>query len=315
MGFYNYTYHLLVFIREVFTLLLIFSIFAFTNFQASLIASIFLLFLTILYVKYVKPIIKTRSINNQIFRKNMSQSIMEAFKAIQDIKIYNKELYVKKNFLENVNKFEYKEVEKDLKRKVVFKEAEIINSLYSGAINVGIQPNVIIDFARIYGFQIDFQRDIWKNDRFQIIYETFSPNVNETPLKNERLGLGLSVVSDEIGPAQEDYVDLNLSYTIPFTESTELSFGLKAGFHNLSTDWSKGMMFDSADAAFSQNISLFSPTIGAGLYMHSNKWYLGMSIPNFLVNDPVAIFLTINSIGIISTSLTSCSLIFNLLTK
>ena len=106
MGFYNYTYHLLVFIREVFTLLLIFSIFAFTNFQASLIASIFLLFLTILYVKYVKPIIKTRSINNQIFRKNMSQSIMEAFKAIQDIKIYNKELYVKKNFLENVNKFE-----------------------------------------------------------------------------------------------------------------------------------------------------------------------------------------------------------------
>ena len=74
---------------------------------------------------------------------------------------------------ENVNKFEYKEVEKDLKRKVIFKEAEIVNSLYSGAINVGIQPNVIIDFARIYGFQIDFQRDIWKNDRFQIIYETF----------------------------------------------------------------------------------------------------------------------------------------------
>ena len=106
-----------------------------------------------------------------------------------------------------------------------------------------------------------------------------------SPLKNERLGLGLSVVSDEIGPAQEDYVDLNLSYTIPFTESTELSFGLKAGFHNLSTDWSKGMMFDSADAAFSQNISLFSPTIGAGLYMHSNKWYLGMSIPNFLVTE------------------------------
>ena len=72
-----------------------------------------------------------------------------------------------------VDKFKYKEVDKELKRKVVFKESEIINSLYSSAINVGIQPNVIIDFARIYGFQIDFQRDIWKNDRFQIIYETF----------------------------------------------------------------------------------------------------------------------------------------------
>ena len=106
-----------------------------------------------------------------------------------------------------------------------------------------------------------------------------------SPLKNDRLGLGLSVVSDEIGPAQEDYVDVNLSYTIPFTESAELSFGLKAGFHNLSTDWSKGMIFDPSDTAFSQNISLFSPTIGAGLYMHSSKWYLGMSIPNFLVTE------------------------------
>lgn len=75
--------------------------------------------------------------------------------------------------IDNVDKFKYKEVDKELKRKVVFKESEIINSLYSSAINVGIQPNVIIDFARIYGFQIDFQRDIWKNDRFQIIYETF----------------------------------------------------------------------------------------------------------------------------------------------
>ncbi len=106
MGFYNYSYHLFVFVREVFTLLLIFLIFAFTNFHASLIISIFLLVLIIFYLRYVKPIIKIRSVNNQIFRKNMSQSIMEAFKAIQDIKIYNKELYVKKNFLENVNKFE-----------------------------------------------------------------------------------------------------------------------------------------------------------------------------------------------------------------
>ena len=106
MGFYNYSYHLFIFVREVFTLLLIFSIFAFTNFHASLIISVFLLTLIILYLRYVKPTIKIRSVNNQIFRKNMSQSIIEAFKAIQDIKIYSKELYVKKNFLDNVNKFE-----------------------------------------------------------------------------------------------------------------------------------------------------------------------------------------------------------------
>ena len=96
--------------REVFTLLLIFSIFAFTNFNASLIISIFLLTLIILYLRYVKPIIKIRSVNNQIFRKNMSQSIMEAFKAIQDIKIYKKEIYVKKFFwkiLINLNRIHF----------------------------------------------------------------------------------------------------------------------------------------------------------------------------------------------------------------
>ena len=72
-----------------------------------------------------------------------------------------------------IDNFEYTEIEKNLTKIITHKEAEISNSLYSAAIDIDIQPNVIIDFARIYGFQIDFQRDIWKNDSFQIIYETF----------------------------------------------------------------------------------------------------------------------------------------------
>ena len=59
--------------------------------------------------------------------------------------------------IDNLNQFKFKEVSKDLKREVVFKESEITNSLYSSAINEGIQPNIIIEFARVYGFQIDFQ--------------------------------------------------------------------------------------------------------------------------------------------------------------
>ncbi len=51
--------------------------------------------------------------------------------------------------------------------------------MYSSAINKGIEPNIIIEFARIYGFQVDFQRDIWKNDSFQIIYETFLDSNNK----------------------------------------------------------------------------------------------------------------------------------------
>ena len=79
------------------------------------------------------------------------------------------------NFSRNTatDDFEYKEIEKNLKQVIVFKEAEITSSLYSSAIDIGIQPNVIIDFARIYGFQVDFQRDIWKDDSFQLVYETF----------------------------------------------------------------------------------------------------------------------------------------------
>ena len=73
----------------------------------------------------------------------------------------------------NTDKFQYKEIQKSLKRVVSYKESTITNSLYESSIKNGIQPNVIIDFARVYGFQVDFQRDIWKNDSFQLMYETF----------------------------------------------------------------------------------------------------------------------------------------------
>ena len=73
-----------------------------------------------------------------------------------------------------LDKFEYKEINKNLNKLIVYKESIITNSLYNSATSVGIEPNIIIEFARIYGFQIDFQRDIWKNDSFQIVYETFS---------------------------------------------------------------------------------------------------------------------------------------------
>ena len=83
------------------------------------------------------------------------------------------------NRKDGLDKFEQKEISKNLDQLIVYKEAIITNSLYSSAINVGIEPNVIIEFARIYGFQIDFQRDIWKNDSFQIVYESFLDKNNK----------------------------------------------------------------------------------------------------------------------------------------
>ena len=73
--------------------------------------------------------------------------------------------------------FVSKILEKNLNKILTYKESKIDSSLYQSALNLKIKPNIIIEFARLYGFQVDFQRDIWKNDSFQIIYEEF---LNET---------------------------------------------------------------------------------------------------------------------------------------
>ena len=69
--------------------------------------------------------------------------------------------------------FEKKIIITNLNKKIVFKEGKILQSLYKTAIDLNIKPNIIIEFARIYGFQVDFQRDLRKNDNFQIMYEVF----------------------------------------------------------------------------------------------------------------------------------------------
>ena len=75
--------------------------------------------------------------------------------------------------------FEKKKIITNLKKRIIFKEGKILQSLYKTAIDLNIQPNIIIEFARIYGFQVDFQRDIRKNDNFQIMYEVFENDNNQ----------------------------------------------------------------------------------------------------------------------------------------
>ena len=69
--------------------------------------------------------------------------------------------------------FEKKIILTNLNKRIIFKEGKILQSLYKTALDLNVQPNIIIEFARIYGFQVDFQRDIRKNDNFQIMYEVF----------------------------------------------------------------------------------------------------------------------------------------------
>jgi len=114
------------------------------------------------------------------------------------------------------------------------------------------------------------------------------------PLSNEKMGLGFNVISDQLGPSTQTYVDLAYSYQFNISESTKLSFGMDAGGSFLNVDFSKGTFRNPGEPILdSEIISKFYPTIGAGMFLYEDEiWYLGVSIPNFLTdgiyNDDVA---------------------------
>ena len=88
-----------------------------------------------------------------------------------------KKIQIVKNL--ETNELKKEEIVTNLTKKLVLREGVIKSSLYNSATKQKINPNVIIEFARLYGFQVDFQRDIRKNDSYQIIYETFIDENNE----------------------------------------------------------------------------------------------------------------------------------------
>lgn len=98
-------------------------------------------------------------------------------------------------------------------------------------------------------------------------------------------GLGLSIAHDEIGPAQETYIDGNYAHSIIVNRmGHRLAFGLKAGGRFLNVDWSKGTYKDP-DTAFNENINTeFLPVIGGGLFYYTDNAYVGASVPNVLHN-------------------------------
>ena len=85
-------------------------------------------------------------------------------------------IYLTRNNLDD--KFNQKIVVTKLNKKIIYDENIILESLYKSAIEEKIPANIIIEFARIYGFQVDFQRDIRKKDGFQIMYEVFLDDKN-----------------------------------------------------------------------------------------------------------------------------------------
>lgn len=116
--------------------------------------------------------------------------------------------------------------------------------------------------------------------------ETFTLNLH-SPIRNSKLGYGISVVNDNIGDGvvSETYLDAMISYTIDVALDAKLSFGLKVGGNLLSLDFNGLNNFDDEPIAGDNIDNRFSPNFGLGVYYHTNRFYAGLSAPNILETD------------------------------
>ena len=123
------------------------------------------------------------------------------------------------------------------------------------------------------------------------VTNSFSVN---TPINESKIGVGLSVVNDKIGPTISNDISADISYTIQTSETWKLSFGIKGTASMLNLNVNDLNPENQNDPQF-QNYSKFSPNIGAGIYFHSDKAYVGLSVPYFIQtnnfnDDDVAIY-------------------------
>ncbi|CAC9975383.1 PorP/SprF family type IX secretion system membrane protein [Flavobacterium panici] len=108
---------------------------------------------------------------------------------------------------------------------------------------------------------------------------SFSAN---SPINNSNLGVGLSLVNDKIGPTNETTISADLSYTLQTSPDFKLSFGIKGSANLFNLDISKLNPETQGDPQFQDLDNKFSPNVGAGIYWHSDKAYIGLSVPNFI---------------------------------
>lgn len=96
------------------------------------------------------------------------------------------------------------------------------------------------------------------------------------------VGLGVSFVNDKIGPVSEDNISVDVSYTVRTSETFQLSFGIKGTANLFNLDPGKLNPETPLDPSLIGFDSEFSPNIGAGIYWHSDRTYVGISVPNFI---------------------------------
>ena len=104
----------------------------------------------------------------------------------------------------------------------------------------------------------------------------------DAPLANKKVGLGLIIFNDKIGYTSNTGAHASYSYRIRFRRNT-LSFGLKLGIVQYYADLTQATLptgNTTDDVGFAKNITIYIPSAGAGIYLNSDKYYIGASIPN-----------------------------------
>lgn len=107
-----------------------------------------------------------------------------------------------------------------------------------------------------------------------------------SPLRNEKVGLGLSLINDKTGFENFTYAYVDFSYTIKANEKVEISFGLKGGmtYYKLAEELYNSTEVNQ-DPYFDERLNRWNSNFGAGILIHSNKWYLGLSVPKVINHD------------------------------
>lgn len=109
-------------------------------------------------------------------------------------------------------------------------------------------------------------------------------NLNaHTPIQDSRAGVGLSIVSDQIGIFQRLQVDASYSYKLPVSQSSTLSIGLSAGLDVSAIQWQDADSFDAGDSAIpTANGSVTRPNFGVGFFLSGEQYFVGLSAPRIL---------------------------------
>ena len=102
-----------------------------------------------------------------------------------------------------------------------------------------------------------------------------------SPLGNNNWGMGISFTTDKIGATDESALSIDLSYAIKVSENFKLALGLKGSGNLFSLDVNKLDIEHANDPQFQNLDNSFTSNLGAGLYLYSNKTYIGISAPNF----------------------------------